>query len=126
MSEILYFEKGAGRAPVEEWMDSLSRGNKDDLKLLRSVTTKLELLEALGRKLSKPHCECLTRGRRVVYHIYELKIPFNKDEYRIFYSFYNDDTLVLLHWIKKKTQEISPKDINLSSKRMKEWVVRHG
>lgn len=126
MLNIKFFETSSGRSPIEEWLDSLKNGNINDLKLLRSIIFKMDLLENMGAKLGKPHCDCLTSGRRLAYHIYELRIPFNNNTYRIFYSFYNEDIVVLLHWVHKKTQKVEKSDIDLSIGRMKKWVIKNG
>lgn len=126
MINIIYYDKPGGREPVKEWLDSLEHGNRDSKKLLRSINHKLDMLESIGINLGKPHCDCLTSGRRLGYHLYELRIPFGTNTYRIFYSFYNEDIIVLLHWIQKKTRKVEKSEINLSLKRMNDWVARNG
>ena len=48
---------------------------------------------------------------------------FASDSVRVLY-FFADRKIVLLHGILKKTQELSPADIETAERRMNEWLHR--
>jgi len=66
------------------------------------------------------YCKKLTHS-----NLWELKIDYGTNAYRIFF-FYNDRTIILLHGISKKTNSTPLADLELSEKRMTEWLTRRG
>jgi phage-related protein len=56
--------------------------------------------------------------------IRELRIHYSSNQYRILYFFHVRDQIVLVHAFSKKTQQLKEKDIDLSERRMKDWIGR--
>jgi phage-related protein len=46
------------------------------------------------------------------------------NHYRILFFFYVRDQIVLLHAFSKKSQQLKEKDIELSERRMEDWIRR--
>lgn len=70
---------------------------------IAKVLRTLDLLEEFGQKLSFPH------AKKISARIFELRIS-GKQEIRIFYTFHKSE-IILLHGFVKKSQKISPREI---------------
>ena len=101
LSNIYYFLDERGNSPIEEFIDSLPL--KEQGKLFAYIS---ELLRE-GYNLRRPMADYLGHG------IYELR-PKNN---RLLYFFFQRDSAVLLHAIKKKTYKISESDLDVCIKR---------
>lgn len=100
--KIHYYTSDSGKAPVEEYVDSL------DVRDQARVIRKLELLEEFGATLSLPHVKKV-RGK-----IWELRC----DGVRIFYALFGEQHILLLHGFTKKRQQIPNREIRTAEKRM--------
>ena len=56
--------------------------------------------------------------------IRELRIHYSSNQYRVLYFFHMRDQIVLVHAFSKKTQQLKEKDIDLSERRMEDWISR--
>jgi phage-related protein len=70
-------------------------------------------------QIKRPYAD-VVRGK-----IRELRIHFNSNQYRILYSFYVRDQIVLAHALSKKSQELKEKDIELAERRVEDWIRRN-
>jgi len=93
-----------GHKPVKEFIDALPL--KDQAKVL----AYLDELKKQGHNLRRPMADYLGDG------IYELRPKDN----RIFYFFYLKDSAVLIHILRKKSDKIPDKDMELCIKRRKQ------
>lgn len=76
----------------------------------------MRLLQA-GEKLSLPHSRPMPSiGKRC----HELRITDSDKIWRIFYRT-DEDAIVIPHWVVKKTNKTSKKDIDLCISRLKEY-----
>ena len=91
---------------VEDFIESLEE--QSIAKVLRTI----DLLEKFGNRLGMPHSKKITR------HIFELRIR-GKQEVRIFYCFFKDDTHLLYGFL-KKTQKTPIKELRVAQKKYKE------
>ncbi len=98
---IFYFRDNRGRYPVREFIDGLP------LKEQAKVFAYIKELGKQGHNLRRPLCDFVKDG------IYELRPQAT----RLFYFFYQKQNIVFVHAIKKKTNKIPEKDIELSLKR---------
>lgn len=84
------------------------------LKLDKSTVAKvlrtLDLLARFGNQLGMPHAKKVDR------RLFELRIR-GVQEVRIFYTFFNND-IVLLYGFVKKSQQISLKDLRAGRKKL--------
>ena len=100
---IWYFVDDRGDSPVKEFIDELPLGEQ------AKVFAYINELKKQGHNLRRPLADFVKDG------IYELRPKAN----RLFYFFFLKETVVFVHAIKKKTNEIPEKDIALSLKRKK-------
>jgi phage-related protein len=101
--DIWYFVDERGRSPVREFIDGLSLDEQ------AKVFAYIDELGKQGHNLRRPLADYVKDG------IYELRPKSN----RLFYFFFLKESVVFVHAIKKKTNEIPEKDIALSLKRKK-------
>lgn len=76
MFEIVFYRLPNGKAPVEEFMDSLN------IKMRNKALDSLLILEEFGNSLREPYSKQIGDG------LFELRIKFASDISRIFYFFY--------------------------------------
>lgn len=73
MFEIIFYRLPDGKAPVEEFMDSLN------IKMRNKALDSLLILEEFGNTLREPYSKQIGDG------LFELRIKFASDISRIFY-----------------------------------------
>ena len=116
MEERLYnlilYTTDRGDSPIDEFLDGL------DKKSRAKVVAYLSLLEDEGPNLKRPYAD-VVRGK-----IRELRIHYSSNQYRVLYFFHVRDQIVLVHAFSKKTQQLKEKDIDLSERRMEDWISR--
>ena len=98
---IYYYVDERSRNPVKEFIDSLPPAEQ------AKVFAYIEELKEQGYNLRRPLAGYLGEG------IYELRPKSN----RIFYFFFMKDNVVLIHCLRKKTDKIPTKDLDLCKKR---------
>jgi phage-related protein len=91
---IDYYEQANGRCPVLEFLEGLPA--KDQVRVMK----KIDLLEALGLNLRRPHADFLRDG------IHELRVRTNHGQYRVLYFIFHRNTAVLLHGITKNVGRV--------------------
>ena len=116
MWKILFYIKENLENPVRDFILSLS--NKERAK----VAHEIEILEKEGIYLSYPHTSKII-GKEYK-SLWELRIRFSKNNFRIIYFIYIKNTFVLLHGFKKKTNATPKKDLETAKKRMIEYKKR--
>ena len=101
LKDVYYFVDERGMSPVKEFIDSLS------IKEQTKVFAYLIELRNQGNNLRRPMADYLGNG------VYELRPKDN----RIFYFFFLEESAVLLHAIRKKTDKIPEADLKLCLRR---------
>ena len=101
LKNIVYFSDERGRCPVREFVNSLPPDEQ------AKVFAYICELKKQGHNLRRPMADYVTRG------LYELRPKAN----RIFYFFYLQASAVLVHAIRKRTDELPKRDIVLALKR---------
>ena len=112
MYNLVLFTTERGDSPIDEFLDGL------DKKSRAKVAAHLSLLEEQGPNLKRPYAD-VVRGK-----IRELRIHHSSHQHRILYFFHVRDQIVLLHAFSKKSQQLKEKDIELSERRMEDWLRR--
>ena len=112
MYNLILYTTDRGDSPIDEFLDGL------DKKSRAKVAAYLSLLEDEGPNLKRPYAD-VVRGK-----IRELRIHYSSNQYRILYFFHVRDQIVLVHAFSKKTQQLKEKDIDLSERRMEDWIRR--
>lgn len=112
MFDVEFYRLPNGKAPVEEFLDSLN------VKMRNKALNSLVLLEEFGNTLREPHSKPIGDG------IFELRIKFASDITRIFYFFYVGNKIVLTYGFIKKTQKTPPAEIELAKKYKEDYEAR--
>lgn len=103
---IEYWDNKNKNASIEAWFDSLTK------EAFTSVAKELKLLEMCGNTLRLPHSRALGSG------LFELRD--RKFGYRIYYTFFKNHLVILLHAGEKKSQQ---KDIQIARHRLTEFLL---
>lgn len=104
MFEIVFYRLPNGKAPVEEFMDSLN------IKMRNKALDSLLILEEFGNSLREPYSKQIGDG------LFELRIKFASDISRIFYFFYADNKIIITNGFIKKTQKTPRAPLKLARK----------
>jgi phage-related protein len=88
-----------GLVPVSNWLDGLQ------LKHRAKCLKWIGILRSFGHDLRRPESDYLRDG------IYELRVRFQRLNYRILYFFYENQVVVLTHGFKKE-KEVPSKEID--------------
>ena len=108
--KVKFYLKGSGRSPVEEFVQELSAELQGEFFDAISLLTQGQVLAMpLSRNLSSVHPG-----------LHELRLKDRAGQVRVFYFVKRGDAIYLLHAIRKKTQELPKKEIDLVLKRIKE------
>lgn len=93
---VYYFFLGRQRSPfpaIYEWLDKVSKQNR---KAVEKCQARIRLLENYGLDLRRPIVDYLHDG------IYELRVPYNRIQYRILYFYHGHKIIVLTHGLSKE------------------------
>ena len=113
MREIILYETASGKCPVEIFLNSLN--SKQALK----VTWTLQLIEELPRVSTKYFKKLINTDE-----IWEIRIIFKSDIFRILGFFDGNDLIVLNHAFQKKTQKTPKQAIKTAEKRKQDYFER--
>jgi len=107
---VKFYLTSSGRRPVEEFLSELSEEAKGEF-----FDAVLKL--AAGENLSMP----LSRNLSNIWKgLHELRLRDRSGQIRFFYYVKKGDAIYMVHAIRKKTQQIQKKDIDLILKRLRE------
>lgn len=108
MYEVLFYTTARGEAPVETFMNEMpAKARGKALGLIHRLSQE-------GPNLHRPQADHV-RGK-----IWELRVSFGGNEYRVLYAFGPRQRIVLLHAFAKKTQAIPAGEIDVAQKRWAE------
>lgn len=107
--KVIYFTSPSGENPVSKFIDSCNKSQQ--VKILRI----LKNLEEYGLQTIIPHIKKLTGTP-----FWEIRI-LGKDNIRIIYVLALENLILLLHGFLKKSQRTSPREIEISYKRYKDF-----
>ncbi|MDR0320959.1 MAG: type II toxin-antitoxin system RelE/ParE family toxin [Treponema sp.] len=110
------YEKADGKVPVLDFI--LGLNPKQQAKIYREI----DLLEKFGNELHYPHVDII-RGKKYI-GLWELRIEFSSNIFRIFYFLPRKNKAILLHGIVKKKQKTPQNELNTALERMKEHIRR--
>ncbi len=113
---IELYEKTDGKIPVLEFILSLTP--KQQAKIYREI----DLLEKFSNELHYPHVDII-KGKKYI-GLWELRIKFASNIFRIFYFLFRKNKVILLHGIIKKSQKTPKKELDIALERMKEYLRR--
>ena len=107
--EVLFYEKGNGDCPIEDFLDSL------DLKMRAKMVGMITILQEKGNMLREPYSKYLGNG------IFELRGTGGSNNTRVLYFFYHNGKIILTNGFVKKTQKTPPSEIEKALKIKEEY-----
>ena len=117
MYTVEFYETRDGQCPVWEYLENLrikSASNKDARIQHKQASLYIELLQQNGTRLNDNITKHLEDG------IWELR-PGNN---RVFYFFYENNTFVLLHQFRKKSQKTPKREIEKAKSERIDYLSR--
>ena len=117
MYTVEFYETRDGQCPVWEFLENLrikSASNKDARIQHKQASLYIELLQQNGTRLNDNITKHLENG------IWELR-PGNN---RVFYFFYENNTFVLLHQFRKKSQKTPKREIEKAKSERIDYLSR--
>lgn len=117
MYTVEFYETRDGQCPVWEFLENLrikSASNKDARIQHKQASLYIELLQQNGTRLNDNITKHLEDG------IWELR-PGNN---RVFYFFYENNTFVLLHQFRKKSQKTPKHEIEKAKSERIDYLSR--
>lgn len=117
MYEIEFYETEDGKCPIWDFLEALrlkAPTNKDARIQHKQASLYIELLQQNGTHMNAEIAKHLDDG------IWELR-PGNN---RVFYFFYQNDTYVLLHQFRKKSQKTPKREIEKAKTERNDYLRR--
>ena len=117
MYTVEFYETRDGQCPVWEFLENLrikSASNKDARIQHKQAGLQIELLQQNGTRLNDNITKHIEDG------IWELR-PGNN---RVFYFFYENNTFVLLHQFRKKSQKTPKREIEKAKSERIDYLSR--
>ncbi|MBI4042017.1 MAG: type II toxin-antitoxin system RelE/ParE family toxin [Deltaproteobacteria bacterium] len=108
--KVRFYRTMSGRSPVEEFLKELSEETRSDFYDAISLLVE-------GFNLSMPLSRNLAS---ICSGLHELRFGDKMGQVRVFYFIKKGSAIYILHAIRKKTQEIPKKEIDLILKRIRE------
>jgi len=109
---VVFYEKGNGECPVENFLESL------DVKMRAKLIGLLEILEEKGKYLREPYSKHLEDG------IFELRCKSGNNICRVLYFFYYQGKIIMTNGFIKKSQKTPTKEIKLAKSRRADFIER--
>ena len=119
MYQVVFYEDASGVSELWDFLDDLlqrSSGSKDARIQHKQIVYYIELLQRNGTRLPE------TITKNIVEDIWELRPGDN----RVFYFFFRDNTFVLLHHFRKKSQKTPQREINRAITERDDFLSRKG
>ena len=115
----MYFEDKNGFSELNDELMKLAKkanSSKDARIQFKQITLYIELLKNQGTKMSPNITKHLED------EIWELRPGFN----RVLYFYFENNTFVLLHMFRKKTQKTPKSEIEKAHKECNDYKIRNG
>lgn len=109
MYEVVFYESANGKAPAQEFLDSLP------IKLREKTLRSLMLLQELGPQLRGEETEHIRDG------LFELRTKFGSDITRVFYFFFAGQKIVVTGGFIKKSQKAPRREIERALRCKRDW-----
>ena len=118
MYKIEFYEDANGYSQLWTFLEELrtkAPTNKNARVQFNQISLYIDLLEANGTRLGK------NITKHIVEDIWELR-PGNN---RIFYFFFENNTFVVLHQFRKKSQKTPTREIAKAKAERNDWITRN-
>ena len=117
MYTVMFYETADGRSELWDFLEELrmkAATNKDARIQHKQITLYIQLLQENGTRLNENITKHLEDG------IWELRQGNN----RVFYFFFENDTFVLLHHFRKKSQKTPKREIEKAKNERADYIAR--
>ena len=117
MYQIEFYRTKQGFSDVETFLDSLllrSAKNKDARIQYKQVVQYIQFLADHGTRL----------GENITKHLDEDIWELRPGNNRVLFFYFRDNTFVLLHHFRKKTQKTPPREIEKAKNERNDWLRR--
>ena len=117
MYKVLFYEKANGESELLDFLEDLQKRsgtNKDARIQFKQISLYIQLLQDKGTLLPE------NMSKHLEEDIWELR-PGNN---RVFYFFFKEDTFVLLHQFRKKSQKTPRREIEKAKKERDDYLSR--
>ncbi len=118
MFEIVFYRSKNGESKIEDMLDNLgnkAKKNKDARINREKILAYIHVLSEYGTRVGKPEV------KHIDGEIWELRPLKN----RIFFFYWKDNRIVLLHHFRKKSQKTPPKEIKKAKSNLKDFLERY-
>ena len=112
MYKVSFYRDHRGRYPVYDFIEELN--DKSQACVYRNIT----LLSQYGPNLLRPHADYVREKIR------ELRVKTIDGNIRIFYFFFIEHRVILLHAFKKKSEELPEREIEQAMRCMNDLLER--
>ena len=119
MNQVVFYEDANGVSELWNFLDDLLQrrtGNKDARIQHKQIVYYIELLQKNGTRLPE------TITKNIIEDIWELRPGDN----RVFYFYFRDNTFVLLHHFRKKSQKTPQREIDRAIAERDDFLSRKG
>jgi len=113
MYKVIFYNDDKGIEPVRIFLNKLPRKHRE------KISVYIALLEE-----KKPVELSVDQHYKNLGHypgLWEIRVDFAKNFYRIFYSYIENENIILLHGYYKDTNETPQKDIDIALKNKANW-----
>lgn len=119
MNQVVFYEDANGVSELWNFLDDLlqrSAENKEARIQHKQIVYYIELLQKNGTRLPE------TITKNIIEDIWELRPGDN----RVFYFYFRDNTFVLLHHFRKKSQKTPQREIDRAIAERDDFLSRKG
>ena len=119
MYNIIFYSTADGTSELRDFLINLrkkSLTNKDARIQHKQIAQYIQLLEDHGTYL----------GENITKHIEEDIWELRPGNNRVLFFFHKDDTYVLLHLFRKRTQKTPRSEIEKAKRERNDWLTREG
>ena len=106
---VVFYKDDNGNEPVKEFINVQSYSARAE------IIHVIDLLYRFELSLGKPYVE------KVKGKLWALRVQHSSDYYRFFYFAFQDRKFILLHAVKKKSDKLVSRDIEIAIKRMEAY-----
>ena len=117
MYKVEFYEKSDGTSDLWDFLEKLrqkAQTNKDARIQLKQIRLHIQLLQENGTRLPN------NITKHLVEDIWELR-PGNN---RVLYFYHKEDTFVLLHHFRKKTQKTPMSELEKAKRERNDYIAR--
>ncbi len=115
MRKIAFYRTGAGRCPVEEFLDSLEGAHAQRIAWVLRLIEEMHIVPV-----------CYFKKLVDTEDLWEVRIRVGKIAFRVFGFFDGPQTFVLDHAIRKKTRKTPRSAIAIAEERRRDYFGRKG